>query len=256
MHVVRHLATLLLLLAACGGKAKPASAPALVGEEKRLVEEAEAMSAAVCACKDLGCVVEAREGFSDGLGATTPAFEITDEGARRWGKAMLESHRCMLTAVGTLSPESQQALDELGVLRDRACACADTTCTDAVMTDFMALGERHKNTKGSDRMVEQFKATFEEMTACVDHVRRGDDDFVSTGLPSCDAYIAAMDRYLECDKIPQATRDAARQGMDAMKHGWGDVAGLPKDVREQAEDACRQSLDALQQGATALGCTI
>jgi hypothetical protein len=78
----------------------------------------------------------------------------------------------------------------------------------------------------------------------------------STGLADCDAYVAAMDKYLQCDKIPQATRDAAKQGMDAMKQGWGDTSALPDDVKKQANDACKQSVDALKQGATALGCTL
>jgi hypothetical protein len=78
----------------------------------------------------------------------------------------------------------------------------------------------------------------------------------SSGLPECDEYVAAMDKYLQCDKIPQATRDAAKQGMDAMKAGWADMGSLPDDVKKQAADGCKQAVDALKQGATALGCTL
>ena len=41
----------------------------------------------------------------------------------------------------------------------------------------------------------------------------------STGLADCDAYVAAMDKYMQCDKVPQSARDAAKQGLDAMKQG-------------------------------------
>src|SRR5688500_8987652 len=38
-----------------------------------------------------------------------------------------------------------------------------------------------------------------------------------SGLAGCDAYVAAMEKYLACDKVPQAARDGAKQGLDAMK---------------------------------------
>jgi hypothetical protein len=78
----------------------------------------------------------------------------------------------------------------------------------------------------------------------------------STSLPSCDEYIALMDAYLTCDKIPEETRVAARQGMDAMKQHWGGISDLPPDVQQQMSDACTTANEALRQGATALGCPL
>jgi hypothetical protein len=78
----------------------------------------------------------------------------------------------------------------------------------------------------------------------------------SSGLPECDEYVATMETYLQCDKIPQATRDAAKQGVDALKAGWGDIDALPDDVKQQAADACMQAVEALRQGAAALGCPL
>ncbi|MCA9679347.1 MAG: hypothetical protein H6708_17215 [Kofleriaceae bacterium] len=77
-----------------------------------------------------------------------------------------------------------------------------------------------------------------------------------TGLPDCDAYVASMEKYMQCDKVPQAARDAAKQGMDAMKSGWGDMSGMPDDAKKQANDACKQAVDAMKQGAQAMGCEI
>lgn len=79
---------------------------------------------------------------------------------------------------------------------------------------------------------------------------------IATGLPACDEYFVLMQRYLACDKIPQETRDASRQGIEAMKQSWGDIANLPPDVKQQTNDACMAANDALRQGATALGCTL
>jgi hypothetical protein len=77
-----------------------------------------------------------------------------------------------------------------------------------------------------------------------------------TGLPECDAYIRAIDRYLQCDKIPQQARDGARQGIEAMEAGWRDMSGVPDDVKQQTNDACKQAVDAIQQGASAMGCAL
>jgi hypothetical protein len=77
-----------------------------------------------------------------------------------------------------------------------------------------------------------------------------------TGLAECDAYVAAMEKYLACDKVPQEARDGAKQGLEAMKSGWGDAAGMPEDAKKAANDACKQAVDALKQGASAMGCEI
>jgi hypothetical protein len=77
-----------------------------------------------------------------------------------------------------------------------------------------------------------------------------------TGLAECDAYVTAMEKYLACDKVPQAARDGAKQGLDAMKSSWGDTAGMPEEAKKAANDACKQAVDALKQGAEAMGCTL
>ncbi len=78
----------------------------------------------------------------------------------------------------------------------------------------------------------------------------------SSGMPECDEYVSAMEKYLACDKIPQASRDAAKQGIDAMKSGWANVGSMPDDVKKQMADGCKAAVDGLKQGATALGCTL
>ena len=78
----------------------------------------------------------------------------------------------------------------------------------------------------------------------------------ATGLAECDTYVAAMEKYLACDKVPQAARDGAKQGLDAMKGSWGDTAGMPEEAKKAANDACKQAVDALKQGASAMGCEI
>jgi hypothetical protein len=78
----------------------------------------------------------------------------------------------------------------------------------------------------------------------------------STGLPACDQYIAVTEAFAACDKVPVETRDAVRQGLDAMKQAWTDLSQLPPETKEQTNQACLQAVDALRQGATSMGCTI
>jgi len=78
----------------------------------------------------------------------------------------------------------------------------------------------------------------------------------ATGLAECDTYVAAMEKYLACDKVPQAARDGAKQGLDAMKGSWGDAANMPEEAKKATNDACKQAVDALKQGASAMGCEI
>jgi hypothetical protein len=78
----------------------------------------------------------------------------------------------------------------------------------------------------------------------------------ATGLAECDAYVAAVEAYMKCDKVPQEARDGAKSGIEAMKQGWGDTSAMPEEAKKQTNDACKQATDALKQGATAMGCTI
>ena len=78
----------------------------------------------------------------------------------------------------------------------------------------------------------------------------------ATGLAECDAYIAAVEKFVTCDTVPQASRDATKQGLDGMKAAWGDTAGMPEEAKKAANDSCKQATDALKQGASAMGCTM
>jgi hypothetical protein len=80
--------------------------------------------------------------------------------------------------------------------------------------------------------------------------------FASTGLVECDAYIRAVEAYMRCDKVPQQARDGAKQGIEYMLQGWGDLTQMPEEAKQATNDACKQGVDALKQGATAMGCPL
>lgn len=82
----------------------------------------------------------------------------------------------------------------------------------------------------------------------------------STGVAECDAYLAALDKYMQCDKIPQAVRDMQVQSAQQMRTGWATWAGLPEESRKVAQDAaktsCTTALTSLKSAASASGCPI
>ncbi len=82
----------------------------------------------------------------------------------------------------------------------------------------------------------------------------------STGVAECDAYLAALDKYMQCDKVPQVARDAQAQSAQQMRTGWATWASLPEESRRVAQDAaktsCTTALASLKTAASATGCPI
>ncbi|MCB9559206.1 MAG: hypothetical protein H6708_02215 [Kofleriaceae bacterium] len=150
---------------------------------------------------------------------------------------------------------SAHALEALDALRGQACACRDGACADAVEADFEAFLNRYAGISGDQPDIDRAGQLAGELMTCLNRARGG-AMVTSTGLAGCDEYVALMETYLRCDKVPQAARDAARQGLDAMESAWGDMSGVPDDVQRQANDACLQAVDAMKQGMAATGCPL
>jgi len=72
-------------------------------------------------------------------------------------------------------------------------------------------------------------------------------------LPAaCDRYKALIDKLMSCDKLPQQSRDALKQGFDAMSASWKNMEDMPPEARKSMEDACTAGSDALQQAVAAV----
>ncbi|MCA9674313.1 MAG: hypothetical protein KC464_04650, partial [Myxococcales bacterium] len=157
----------------------------------------------------------------------------------------------------------EEALGDLAALRDSACACQDTACAEHVQRQFGDFADRYRDVHGDDDQNQRATLLAQQAMECLMNVAAGAGDdtsdavpvaWTTTGVPGCDQYVAEVEQYLSCDKVPQAARDAARQGLDAMKQGWGDMSGVPDDVKQQAGDACLQAVDAMKQAEAAMGC--
>lgn len=68
----------------------------------------------------------------------------------------------------------------------------------------------------------------------------------------CQDYKAAMEKLASCDKMPQASKDALKQGYDAMSQGWANISSLPPEAKKAMADGCKQGTDALMQSGKAL----
>jgi hypothetical protein len=90
-------------------------------------------------------------------------------------KLMMGGALAGFLALGGLAAcgKADEAIKDLEALKKRACECKTTECTDKVMNDFLELGKKHKETKGSDSQVEKFKKVFEQMQECIAKVQEG-----------------------------------------------------------------------------------
>jgi hypothetical protein len=69
---------------------------------------------------------------------------------------------------------------------------------------------------------------------------------------SCTDYKGMIEKLASCDKMPQQSRDALKQGYDAMAQGWANIGSMPPEAKKAMEDACKQGSDALKQAAGAM----
>jgi hypothetical protein len=132
------------------------------------------------------------------------------------------------------------------------CPALPSDTRGEALTEIEASWSAWKKLKGKKRKAQatacagQAAALATEVASCAS----------TGGLAECDRYVALMEGYLRCDQVPQQARDAARQGIDAMKASLRDTRNLPTEARQAAEDACKQAADALRQAASTMGCAL
>ena len=69
----------------------------------------------------------------------------------------------------------------------------------------------------------------------------------STGVPECDAFIK---RQLECEKYPQASKDAVKASIQA----WKDQAAQGADAAKAVADGCKKASETADAQLKAAGC--
>ena len=63
----------------------------------------------------------------------------------------------------------------------------------------------------------------------------------------CDNYKQMVEKLMACDKLPQASRDALKQGLDAMEQGWANLKEMPEEAQKALQEGCKSGGEALQQ---------
>jgi hypothetical protein len=65
--------------------------------------------------------------------------------------------------------------------------------------------------------------------------------------PDCLDYLRAIEKLADCDKLPQASKDALKTSAQSMVDSWKDASSMPPEAQKAMADACRQAADAVNQ---------
>ena len=247
-------------LGAC--KAKPTSPNAAA------LARAEQFKAEVCACKDSACVTAANVAV-DAWKAKQP-----DPGAKPTDaemKAMTEILRgvkaCADKLPNTAIAETTAMLTKLA---DEMCACADKPCADRVQTEMKTWSsamqaKAEQNGQPTEAQMAAMQASGTKLGRCFSKFAIPVGGTTTTvALPpalgpnvpaTCTEYRAAVTKYLACDAVPQATRDAMSSAYGTMASSWGNLAGATAAQQATVADGCTVGLKALQTSAASAGCT-
>ncbi|HEV7555928.1 MAG TPA: hypothetical protein VGO00_10755 [Kofleriaceae bacterium] len=76
---------------------------------------------------------------------------------------------------------------------------------------------------------------------------------VPTGIVECDAYIAAIQSYSTCAKLPADARDAVAQSIAEATQAMLEMAADPAK-RQEAQESCRVGAEAVKQSLASMGC--
>jgi hypothetical protein len=78
----------------------------------------------------------------------------------------------------------------------------------------------------------------------------------SSGVPDCDAYLAALDKFLACDKVPEQAKAGAKAGSEQLKRALASLQGanVPASAKKAAADGCKQAISAIELGIKQMGC--
>ncbi len=150
-------------------------------------------------------------------------------------------------------------LTGLRELREHACACRDPACAYRVVAELVRYSDQDpdlRDTRAGVALVDELSSCLATAARTEPGVDAGPAAPPLTGLPACDEYVAMMELYARCDKIPPAAQDATRQAVDQMRSAWADMGNMPVDARRAAEDGCRQATDAMRQASDAMGCQL
>ncbi len=66
-------------------------------------------------------------------------------------------------------------------------------------------------------------------------------------LPECERYKQRIEQLMACDRLPQQSRDALKQGYDAMTAGWAQMKDMSEEEQKALHGGCKAGADAIEQ---------
>ena len=160
------------------------------------------------------------------------------------GGAATSPPACTLVAdhVAGLLPKDDP--DAAAAIRDLfAARCARDAWPQAARDCMLDTRSLHDGKHCKDKLSVEQRAQLDSDLGIVEHARW-------TKLPGeCVAYRKAVERLSDCAGMPQASKDALRQGMEATVRAWEQTA--PAD-RHALVDSCKAAVDAVVQTGSAM----
>jgi hypothetical protein len=229
-----------------------------------LEKELNGVKDKVCACKDAACAEKLKEEFKASprrKEIKKQIKDLKDSEKEKIDKIEEEIKACESKLAG----EGQ--LDAMERFKDQVCACMDKACADKVTQEMTVWGNSHKDEKLSEDDMKRATVLGEQMAKCMEKLyTAGNTGSAGGGIgstiasaagglpPSCVEYKEIISKLSTCDKMPKESRDALKQGFDAMEQGWANIGSMPPESIKALDDGCKQGVDALKQAAKTMGC--
>ena len=155
------------------------------------------------------------------------------------------------------------AIAEFEKIKSAACSCTDKACADAETSNLMAAAQKYTDVATKDPVAkDKLTAIANDVGACVKKFEgtTAPPDTPTTppepgqGLPECEAYAKAAERFIKCSKVPKQSQDAVRTAVDTMRKNWGDPSKMSDDQKKSAAETCTTLEKSMKDAAAAMGC--
>jgi hypothetical protein len=164
----------------------------------------------------------------------------------------------------TPPPDPNAAIAELEKIRSAVCSCTDKACVDAAVADLPGLVQKYADAVSTDPVIkDKYSAIANDISLCLkkfDGAQTPPPDTPTTptepgqGLPECEAYAKAAERFIKCSKVPKQSRDAVKTAVDTMRKNWGDPSKMSDDMKKSAAETCTTLEKSMKDAAAAIGC--
>lgn len=156
------------------------------------------------------------------------------------------------------------AIAEFEQIKSAACSCTDKACAEGEISKLMAATQKYTDAVAQDPVArDRLTAIASAVGQCVSKFDGGQTPPPDTpttptepgkGLPECEAYAQAAERFIKCSKVPKQSQDAVRTAVDTMRQNWGDPSKMSDDMKKSAAETCVTLEKSMKDAAAAMGC--